>query len=436
MQEQLFKHAGLPAEVLLLRTAVGVPSQDTVVCFGRVCCEAAEGKINKTSVMLEGGRMEGGQRVKLVLSELGAYALFPGQFVVVEGINSSGGRMVVTKLCEGVPRPLPTSPAAQLARVHHSAQPGCQGGAPLKVMVGCGPFCCSDNLDYEPLRDLLHQATKGSQGPVDVLVLTGPFVDANHPAVAKGAVEMTAQDGAAETVDLATLFYYKVSSLLEALYDNDPGLGLQIVLVPSLSDAHHDHVFPQPPLGDHVPGGVKSPFFPDEKLFRLDLPLTSSGPSKRLHVVGNPSLLTINEVVVAVTSTDVLMQLGKEEVALRPVASNRIDRLVDHLLLQQSFYPLYPAPADAPLDLRFNDKWRLPLSPDLLVTPSRLATFAKRLPNGTLALNPGQLAKGGAGGTYAVLTVHPLPKEHLEQAQAASLPHQVADRTAVQIKRI
>lgn len=213
MQEQLLKHAGLPPEALALRTAVGVPSQDTVVCFGRVCCEAAEGKINKTSVVLEGGRMEGGRRVKLVLNELAAYALFPGQFVVVEGINSSGNRMVVTKLCEGVPRPLVTSPAERLARYHYSTQPGCQGGAPLRLMVGSGPFCCSDNLDYEPLQDLIHLATKGGDGPVDVLILTGPFVDASHPSVAKGNIELTTEEGTAEPVDLATLFYFKVLAL-------------------------------------------------------------------------------------------------------------------------------------------------------------------------------------------------------------------------------
>jgi len=65
-------------------------------------------------------------------------------------------------------------------------------------------------LDYEPLQDLIHQATKGSDGAVDVLILTGPFVDASHPAVAKGNIELTTEDGTAEPVDLATLFYFKV----------------------------------------------------------------------------------------------------------------------------------------------------------------------------------------------------------------------------------
>jgi DNA polymerase alpha subunit B len=442
MQEQLLKHAGLPAEVVALRTPVGVPSQDGVVCYGRVCCEAAEGKINKTSVLLEGGRMEGGQRVKLVLNEVAAYALFPGQFVVVEGINSSGGKMVVRNLCEGVPRPLPMSCPNELTKLQHGTGLNCQGGQPLRLMVGSGPFCCADNLDFEPLRDLLHQAAK--LDPVEVLILTGPFLDAAHPQVASGMTQMTAEDGTLETIDLHTLFYYKVSGIIEAFFQENPELSLQIVLVPSLADAHHDHVYPQPPLGDRVAGGVDSPFFPGEKYFCLDIPKSKGGAAKRaVHCVGNPSMLKINEVVVGVTSTDVLMHLGKEEIAQRPVGSNRLERLVDHLVHQQSFYPLFPAPSgggDAcPLDMRFNDKWRMPVSPDVLLVPSRLATFARRLGNGTLAVNPGQLAKGASGGTYAKLTVHPMPAEQLKQATegtAQPIRHQVAERTSLQIKRI
>jgi len=391
--------------------------------------------------------MEGGQRVKLVLNEVPSYALFPGQFVVVEGINSSGGRMVVRNLCEGVPKPLPSTSPEQLRLTQHGPAegpgqgPGCQGGKPLRIMVASGPFCCSDNLDYEPLRDLLHQAAK--LDPCDVLILTGPFVDANHPQVAKGSVEMTTEEGTLDAVDFDTLFNYKISGLIDSFFLANEDLNLQVVLVPSVNDAHHDHVYPQPPLGDAVEGGVNSPFFDGEKLFRLDIPNSKGGPLKRLvHCVGNPSMIQINEVVVGVTSTDVLMHLGKEEIAQRPPGSNRLERLVDHLLHQQSFYPLFPAPSGvqdaAPLDMRFNDKWRMPVSPDVLLVPSKLATFARRLTNGTLAVNPGQLAKGASGGTYAKLTVYPMPVEQLTQAAEAGapIPHQVAERTSLQIKRI
>ena len=63
-------------------------------------------------------------------------------------------------------------------------------------------------------------------------------------------------------------------------------------------------------------------------------------------------------------------------------------------MLPRSFYPLFPAPsmastvAEAPVDLRQHAKWRLPVAPDLLIAPSRLAPFARDVA-GTLVLNPG-----------------------------------------------
>jgi DNA polymerase alpha subunit B len=44
--------------------------------------------------------------------------------------------------------------------------------------VASGPFTTTDSLEYEPLDDLMSViATKRP----DVVVLAGPFVDANHP---------------------------------------------------------------------------------------------------------------------------------------------------------------------------------------------------------------------------------------------------------------
>lgn len=127
-----------------------------------------------------------------------------------------------------------------------------------------------------------------------------------------------------------------------AFFEKNPESNLKIVLVPSLADAHHDHCYPQPPLADLMSGGVKSPFFPDELLFTLGLGdsslrevrsilllsaahLCTSGSrwvrwdvawgarvlSQRVQCVSNPAMITVNEVVVGITSTDVLMQLGK-----------------------------------------------------------------------------------------------------------------------------
>ena len=131
------------------------------------------------------------------------------------------------------------------------------------------------------------------------------------------------------------------------------------------------------------------------------------------------------------------------------------------MIKQQSFYPLFPASSEAiPQDMQYAEKWTMPVSPDILIVSSKLATFAKKLPNGTLALNSGQLAKGSGGGSYAKLTIYPIPADKLQEASKlsststkqvkvegvvsggeeevgeVSLPHHVAERTSVQIKRI
>ena len=103
---------------------------------------------------------------------------------------------------------------------------------------------------------------------------------------------------------------------------------------------------------------------------------------------------------------------------------------------QRSFYPLFPAPAmastvaEAPVDLRQHAKWRLPVAPDLLIAPSRLAPFARDV-SGTLVLNPGHLAKNAGGGTFAQLAVHP-HADLAGDAVAADLPA----RSRVEITRI
>ena len=70
------------------------------------------------------------------------------------------------------------------------------------MMVAAGPFSSKDNAEYEPLQALLDHC---SQRPPDVLVLLGPFVDADHPHIQAG----TLQDA------FADLFAAKVRWVLE-----------------------------------------------------------------------------------------------------------------------------------------------------------------------------------------------------------------------------
>ena len=293
--------------------------------------------------------------MKLELGELPAFAFFPGQVVAVEGVNSSGTslpyppthpptscicvhtpstssihpthpptssfpppkqtgfKMVVRRVVEGIPRPFLTSPVEKLKEYHHDGL--YQGGGALTLLVAAGPYTTTDSLEYEPFEDLLKVIA--ARQP-DVAVLCGPFVDANHPKVAAGETEITGAGEEAESVDFESLFKMRVSFFLEGLYETNPTLATRIVLVPSLNDVFHDHVFPQPPLADRIPGGVPSPWFEEERVGDLGLPFASEndGADRRLHCLSNPSIFSMNEVAVGITTNDVLCHLSGDEVKL------------------------------------------------------------------------------------------------------------------------
>lgn len=77
-------------------------------------------------------------------------------------------------------------------------------------------------------------------------------------------------------------------------------------------------------------------------------------------------------------------------------------------------------------------------SPDILFLPSKLSTFATEI-HGSLVVNPGLLVKGFSGGTFAKLTINPLPESELRSQSSASdapIPHVVHSRTRVSILKI
>ncbi|NXT38929.1 DPOA2 polymerase, partial [Pelecanoides urinatrix] len=77
-----------------------LPAQEPVTVLGQIGCDS-NGKLNAKSVVLEGDReRSSGGQIPLDLSELKEYSLFPGQIVALEGTNSTGKKMVVSKLYE------------------------------------------------------------------------------------------------------------------------------------------------------------------------------------------------------------------------------------------------------------------------------------------------------------------------------------------------
>lgn len=114
--------------------AIGPTSQDKQIHVGRICCEAAEGKLNAKSVMLEGSlALSNGRRIKLDISRITDYALFPGQIVAVEGNNAGDGAFIVRKLYEGAPANLPSHTNAELLEFKNANE-----DQPTVVWAACG----------------------------------------------------------------------------------------------------------------------------------------------------------------------------------------------------------------------------------------------------------------------------------------------------------
>lgn len=425
-------------------TPVGTPSQDVVFCCGRVVNET-QGKLNKTSIVLEGSRRDSNGRRAQILLDLPSYSLFPGQIVLVEGINSSGRRMTVKRIVDGCAAPMPSSSPEALLKYHHTEE-FLQHSHGLRIMTACGPFTSSDDLKYEPLYHLLGNVLRDKP---DVLILIGPFVDINQPLLANGSVELLNDDEDATKgkhgANYEMVFVEKiVRDGLQTLFNSDPALATQIILIPSLSDAHHEMVFPQPPIGDR--DEVRTPWF-EESLGILTIP-DCKGEQKRVHLFSNPCMFRINDVLFATCSTDVLFALSSDEIS-QGLEGNRLCRLAGHMLQQQSFAPQFPVPVNAypaQLDMRQSKHWTMQRCPDILLLPSKLSPMAKEVavhgvdgPSTVLVVNPGPLVKGRAGGNYADMTIHPMDASKLRDAVLKNVPelkHEVSTRTAVQIVKI
>jgi len=271
---------------------VGVPSQDPVWVCGRIRCDG-DGRLNSESVLLEGSRRDsGGRTVKLKLSEAPSYSLFPGQTVLVEGVCSSGREMVVKRVIEGVVNPTPLYEPLKLKEFHHSR--AFQGGRPLSIISAAGPFTTPDSLDYEPLTDLLLKVLREKP---DVLILTGPFVDVSQPLLASGDVQLIDRDDDNHATGMHGASYEMVfveriiRDGLGSMFNSEEEFGelpTNIILIPSLLDAHHEFVYPQPPFGDR--DRVDTTFY-EEPLGVLQVPFsTDRDPRKRVHMLPNPCM--------------------------------------------------------------------------------------------------------------------------------------------------
>ncbi|KAI6090944.1 DNA polymerase alpha, subunit B [Hypoxylon rubiginosum] len=411
-------------------------SQSTteIVAVGRIVSDSSEGKLNEASLLLETSRRTGGgKRIHLNLQQLsGRYHFFPGQIVAFRGINSSGNQFAVKEVLE-----MPLLPnAASTPEVLETHLERLRGGpdamesddepAPLSMIFGSGPYTADDNLDFEPLHALCSQA---ADTHADALILTGPFVDVDHPLIATGDFDLPEEASVdPDTATMSTVFKYMISPALNRLVSLNSSI--TILLIPSVRDVIAKHVS-----------------WPQDLLPRKDL-----GLHKNARIIGNPMTLAMNEMVLGISSQDILWDLRHEElVGGRPADSNIVSRSSKYVIEQRHYFPIFPPvdrqkllkvgagdglPTGAMLDTSYLKLGEMVnVRPDVVVLPSALPPFAKVVES-VLVINPGYLSKRRGAGTYARMTLFPLKLEDEEVGNEGRIGHQVFKRARVEITRI
>ncbi|XP_074295902.1 uncharacterized protein LOC141623669 [Silene latifolia] len=366
-----------------------VASQKSIFAVGMICCDG-EGRLNEKSVLLQSSvEHSGGQRVRLELEKLSQYTIFPGQVIGIVGDNPSGHCLVASKVDDLIPFPASSDcdlhPVKRQA-VDEDGLPSLQSPAPseLSVIIAAGPFTTTDNLFFEPLSELLAYASRKQP---QLLILLGPFVDSEHPEIRKATFNRSFDE----------VFHQEIITRLRDHVEY-MGSSTRVLLVPSIRDANHDFVFPQPPF-DIYPPELKD----------------------QISSLTNPGIFDADKVTIGCCSVDILKHLSGEEISRNPkdgTSKDRLSRLGTHIIGQHSFYPLYPPAEGVPLDFSVApEALNIPSTPQVLVVPSDLAPFVKVLSLNNeaqdaakcLCVNPGRLAKGIGGGTFVELNYRGSP---------------------------
>lgn len=342
-------------------------STSEIIAVGRIACDTAEGKLNAASLVLEmSRRMGAGLRVPLKVDTLPSYQFFPGQIVALRGTNASGLYFSVKEVLSVPKLPLPSSLPTTIETINDRLEVSEDSPStnPLNVMIASGPFTAEDNLDFEPFQTL---CDKAEESMVDALILNGPFLDIEHPLLASGDFELPDMHNLDKDASLSALFRLFISAPLQRLCSAVPSI--TIIMVPSVRDALSKHVS-----------------WPQDRLTRKD----AAPLPKQVTMLPNPTFVSLNEVVFAVSSQDILYELSREQLSHGP-GPDLLTRLPGYLIEQRHFFPLYPPVSreklssngvvkatGACLDIGYLKlgEW-MQVKPDVLILPSMLTPSVK-----------------------------------------------------------
>ena len=350
----------IQASLSLPDTAFGNPAAQytaEIVAVGRIASDqTGEARLNAASTVLETSRRMGaGLRVPLQVPPGIKFSFFPGKIVALRGTNVSGEAFVVSEVLE-LPLLPPAASTSQELDIHDDRLTLSSGETrPLGLLVASGPYTTSSTLDYTPLHALLTRCTLLAP---DVLILCGPFLDLQHPAIAMGDFP---SDFPPSITTLNEAFTHLIATPLVQLTQTLPNI--TILMIPSLRDAITHH-----------------PSYPQNKFPRAQL-----GLPKQCHVLTNPITLSINDMLVGISTQDVLAELRANYVSASTDGGDVLARLAGEVVAQRHFFPVFPAShseevgtVGASLDLGYLKlgEW-LNVRPDVLVLPSVLSPFVK-----------------------------------------------------------
>uniref|UniRef100_A0A0A9EXG1 DNA polymerase alpha subunit B n=1 Tax=Arundo donax TaxID=35708 RepID=A0A0A9EXG1_ARUDO len=277
-------------------------SEEKMFAVGMVACDG-EGRLNEKSFLLQGSvEHTRGQRVRLDLKDLDHFSLFPGQVVGIEGHNPSGHCFIASKLIDSIPISMDAQlPSAKKQAVDKESNQNSDTNTLSRVLssvIAAGPYTTTDNLLFEPLQELLSYACRKQP---QLLILMGPFIDSDHPDIKRGTVDQSFHD----------IFHFEI---LRKIQDFTQYLGntVCVILIPSVRDAHHDFVFPQPAFDLNLPEDI----------------------THQITCLANPSLFSSKEIHFGCCTVDILKQLSGEEISSKPPGGkpgDRIGRLATHI---------------------------------------------------------------------------------------------------------
>lgn len=354
---------------------VSIPTQEEVWICGRIYNENASGggggKLSDHNIIIQGSYVcSNSHSIPMSLANCSEYSLFPGQIVLAKGRNPDGKRFQCSEIIE--PSFVANTIKNEIKDESDSSSISVKlgPGEDLVTIVASGPYMKNGTIEIDQL-ELLIDVVKAKNA--HVLILLGPFVDINNDLIVSGDIQLTFDE-------LLQTIFDKLSILL-----NDSKV--QVILQPSLKDITQEPIYPI------------RPFNASQQFIKQN---------ENFHFLPEPSIIKINGVVFAITTTDIIKDLTMMSTA-KTTSSDKISRNFSHIMRQRSFYPIYPPPESVCIDFEaWHTHARIEVPPRVFISASDMANFNKEVNNCT-CFNPGKLVKGTSNGTYAKIIVSDKP---------------------------